>query len=204
MDVWSATSSGRADERSACPRNTHLPSTSPSLLPRPRQISRRQTNILSKQLDRIRYHTFSRLTQGLSSPRNSPTAAPGTLLPWCAGLPGFHCSLRKRLIACVQSVTLHTTHGDLKIEVFCEAVPKAAENFLALCASGSYDGCLWHRCVPACSAMPAGRLTEGLALFSIPSGTSRRSWCRPATQPGPARAASRYGTGRSRMRFGRR
>lgn len=47
----------------------------------------------------------------------------------------------------LQSVTLHTSHGDLKIEVFCEAVPKAAENFLALCASGSYDGCLWHRCV---------------------------------------------------------
>ncbi|EKM78819.1 hypothetical protein AGABI1DRAFT_114396 [Agaricus bisporus var. burnettii JB137-S8] len=43
------------------------------------------------------------------------------------------------------SVTLHTTHGDLKIEVFCEAVPKAAENFLALCASNYYDGSLFHR-----------------------------------------------------------
>lgn len=46
-----------------------------------------------------------------------------------------------------QSVTLHTSHGDLKIEVFCEAVPKAAENFLALCAAGQYDGCLFHRFV---------------------------------------------------------
>ncbi|GEM09283.1 peptidyl-prolyl cis-trans isomerase-like 3 [Rhodotorula toruloides] len=43
------------------------------------------------------------------------------------------------------SVTLHTTHGELKIEVFCEAVPKCAENFLALAASGQYDGCLFHR-----------------------------------------------------------
>ncbi|KIM84335.1 hypothetical protein PILCRDRAFT_818682 [Piloderma croceum F 1598] len=43
------------------------------------------------------------------------------------------------------SVTLHTTAGDLKIEVFCEAVPKAAENFLALCASNYYDGCIFHR-----------------------------------------------------------
>lgn len=25
------------------------------------------------------------------------------------------------------SVTLHTTHGDLKLEVFCESVPKTAE-----------------------------------------------------------------------------
>lgn len=32
-----------------------------------------------------------------------------------------------------------------QIEVFCEAVPKAAENFLALCAAGSYDNILFHR-----------------------------------------------------------
>ncbi|CAG8445424.1 5684_t:CDS:2 [Dentiscutata erythropus] len=43
------------------------------------------------------------------------------------------------------SVTLHTDLGDLKIEVFCEAVPKTAENFLALCASGYYDNNLVHR-----------------------------------------------------------
>ncbi|KAJ1970042.1 Peptidyl-prolyl cis-trans isomerase cyp10 [Dispira parvispora] len=43
------------------------------------------------------------------------------------------------------SVTLHTSLGDLKIEVFCEEVPRTAENFLALCASGYYDNCLFHR-----------------------------------------------------------
>ncbi|KDQ14929.1 hypothetical protein BOTBODRAFT_333231 [Botryobasidium botryosum FD-172 SS1] len=43
------------------------------------------------------------------------------------------------------SVTLNTSLGELKIEVFCEAVPKAAENFLALCASGAYNGCIFHR-----------------------------------------------------------
>ncbi|KAK3315080.1 putative peptidylprolyl isomerase-like protein [Apodospora peruviana] len=46
------------------------------------------------------------------------------------------------------SVTLHTTLGDLKIEVFCESVPKTAENFLALCASNYYDGSLFHRVIP--------------------------------------------------------
>ncbi|OAV91825.1 peptidyl-prolyl cis-trans isomerase-like 3 [Puccinia triticina 1-1 BBBD Race 1] len=45
----------------------------------------------------------------------------------------------------MKSVTLHTSLGDLKIEVFAEAVPRAAENFLALCASGYYDNCIWHR-----------------------------------------------------------
>ncbi|RKO92628.1 peptidyl-prolyl cis-trans isomerase-like 3, partial [Blyttiomyces helicus] len=43
------------------------------------------------------------------------------------------------------SVTLHTDLGDLKVEIFCEAVPRAAENFLALCASGYYDSNLFHR-----------------------------------------------------------
>ncbi|KIW33815.1 peptidyl-prolyl cis-trans isomerase-like 3 [Cladophialophora immunda] len=46
------------------------------------------------------------------------------------------------------SVTLHTTQGDLKVEIFCEAVPKTAENFLALCASGAYDGTPFHRLIP--------------------------------------------------------
>ncbi|KAH6945161.1 hypothetical protein HPB50_007460 [Hyalomma asiaticum] len=44
-----------------------------------------------------------------------------------------------------QSVTLHTDLGDIKIELFCEACPKTAENFLALCASDYYNGCLFHR-----------------------------------------------------------
>jgi len=43
------------------------------------------------------------------------------------------------------SITLHTDLGDLKLELFCEQVPKATENFLAHCASGYYDGCKVHR-----------------------------------------------------------
>ncbi|EEQ91829.1 Peptidyl-prolyl cis-trans isomerase cyp10 [Blastomyces dermatitidis] len=47
------------------------------------------------------------------------------------------------------SVTLHTTHGDLKVEVFHEATPKTAENFLALCASGAYNSTPFHRLIPS-------------------------------------------------------
>lgn len=74
------------------------------------------------------------------------------------------------------SVTLHTSLGDIKIEVFCESVPKTAEvsssspplspspppsynqqwtlnptlqNFLALCASSAYDASPFHRSLPA-------------------------------------------------------
>lgn len=45
----------------------------------------------------------------------------------------------------LQSVTLHTDVGDIKIELFCEDCPKTCENFLALCASDYYNGSLFHR-----------------------------------------------------------
>ena len=45
------------------------------------------------------------------------------------------------------SVTLHTTLGDLKIELRCAKgeAPKASENFLALAASEYYNGTRFHR-----------------------------------------------------------
>lgn len=43
------------------------------------------------------------------------------------------------------SVTLHTSHGNVKIEVACDTVPRTAFNFLALCASGRYDDTIFHR-----------------------------------------------------------
>lgn len=45
------------------------------------------------------------------------------------------------------AVTLHTNVGDLKLELFCDEVPKSTENFLALCASGKYDGTVFHRVI---------------------------------------------------------
>ena len=43
------------------------------------------------------------------------------------------------------AVTLHTSLGDLKVEVFCDTAPRTAFNFLALCASGYYNGTTFHR-----------------------------------------------------------
>ncbi|KAI3393497.1 hypothetical protein diail_4218 [Diaporthe ilicicola] len=54
------------------------------------------------------------------------------------------------------SVTLHTTAGNIKIEVFCDSVPKTAENFLALCASHYYDGSPFHRLIPSFMAQTGG------------------------------------------------
>ncbi|TKX22572.1 cyclophilin type peptidyl-prolyl cis-trans isomerase-like protein 4 [Elsinoe australis] len=46
------------------------------------------------------------------------------------------------------AVTLHTTHGPLKFELYCSACPKTTYNFLALCATGGYDKSPFHRLIP--------------------------------------------------------
>lgn len=45
----------------------------------------------------------------------------------------------------IMAVTLYTDYGDIKLELFCEQCPKSCENFLALCASDYYNGCVFHR-----------------------------------------------------------
>mmetsp|Transcript_10562 Transcript_10562/g.16110 ORF Transcript_10562/g.16110 Transcript_10562/m.16110 type:complete len:220 (+) Transcript_10562:435-1094(+) len=43
------------------------------------------------------------------------------------------------------SVTLHTTLGNIKLEVYCDTAPRTSFNFLALAASGYYNGTTFHR-----------------------------------------------------------
>ncbi len=45
------------------------------------------------------------------------------------------------------SVTLNTTEGPIKIELFCDLAPKACENFLALAASNYYSNTKFHRVI---------------------------------------------------------
>ncbi|GMH14845.1 hypothetical protein Nepgr_016686 [Nepenthes gracilis] len=42
-------------------------------------------------------------------------------------------------------VQLHTTHGDLNIELHCDIAPRACENFITLCERGYYNGVTFHR-----------------------------------------------------------
>uniref|UniRef100_A0A674N1X5 RING-type E3 ubiquitin-protein ligase PPIL2 n=1 Tax=Takifugu rubripes TaxID=31033 RepID=A0A674N1X5_TAKRU len=44
-------------------------------------------------------------------------------------------------------VRLHTNKGDLNIELHCDKVPKAGENFIGLCKKGYYDGTVFHRSI---------------------------------------------------------
>ncbi|KPA86421.1 putative Peptidyl-prolyl cis-trans isomerase (cyclophilin) [Leptomonas pyrrhocoris] len=46
------------------------------------------------------------------------------------------------------AVVLHTTSGDLPVLLHYQTCPLACFNFLALCASGYYDGCHFYRHFP--------------------------------------------------------
>jgi peptidyl-prolyl cis-trans isomerase-like 3 len=60
------------------------------------------------------------------------------------------------------SIILQTNIGDITLELFCEKAPNSAKNFLALAASGDYDGTIFHRNV-------AGFIIQG----GDPSGTGK-------------------------------
>jgi len=45
-------------------------------------------------------------------------------------------------------VTLATTAGEIRLEIFADRAPKTAENFLKLVRKGFYDGLLFHRVIP--------------------------------------------------------
>lgn len=124
----------------------------------------------------------------------------------------------------VQSVTLHTTLGDLKvcfpslkhisetscivdhltkllrlsagprrppeappsshrqantqIEVFCEPTPRAAENFLAHCAAGTYNNTLFHRNIKTFMVQggdPTGTGKGGQSIWGAPFKDEIRS-----------------------------
>ncbi|KAJ2212011.1 Peptidyl-prolyl cis-trans isomerase cyp10 [Coemansia sp. RSA 1813] len=66
------------------------------------------------------------------------------------------------------SVTLHTDLGDLKLEIYCDQVPKTSENFLALCASGYYDNTVIHRNIAGFMVQmgdPTGRGKGGTSIW---------------------------------------
>jgi peptidyl-prolyl cis-trans isomerase B (cyclophilin B) len=45
-------------------------------------------------------------------------------------------------------ITMHTTHGEITIELDREKAPVTVANFLAYVDAGHYDGTLFHRVIP--------------------------------------------------------
>ena len=44
-------------------------------------------------------------------------------------------------------VTVHTNHGDFKLELFPEIAPKTVENFVSHAKNGYYNGVIFHRVI---------------------------------------------------------
>lgn len=42
---------------------------------------------------------------------------------------------------------LHTSLGDLNIELHCDLVPRTCENFIGLCEMGYYNDTIFHRSI---------------------------------------------------------
>lgn len=47
----------------------------------------------------------------------------------------------------MSKVTLHTTLGDIKINLFTQIVPKTTENFIKLCETSYYNNTIFHRVI---------------------------------------------------------
>lgn len=65
-------------------------------------------------------------------------------------------------------VRMHTSLGDLNIELHCDLVPKTCENFMALAQGEYYNGTKFHRLIPHFMIQggdPTGTGTGGTSVF---------------------------------------
>lgn len=66
-------------------------------------------------------------------------------------------------------VVLHTSLGDIKVKLFNDAAPKAAENFITLCKRNFYDNITFHRVIKEFmiqSGDPLGDGTGGISAWN--------------------------------------
>ncbi len=63
--------------------------------------------------------------------------------------------------------TLHTSFGDITVELFPEYAPKAVENFVTLATSGYYDGVTFHRVINDFMIQGGDPLGNGMGGESI-------------------------------------
>ncbi len=48
----------------------------------------------------------------------------------------------------MSTATIHTSMGDIELELFADDAPKTVENFTKLAGDGFYDGLVFHRVIP--------------------------------------------------------
>lgn len=65
-------------------------------------------------------------------------------------------------------VIIKTNHGDIKIQLFDELVPKTVKNFVELAKKGYYDGIIFHRVIPEFMIQggdPTGTGMDGESIY---------------------------------------
>eukprot|EP00953_Heterococcus_sp_UTEX-ZZ885_P033120 17253-Heterococcus_DN1.PRE.1 len=74
------------------------------------------------------------------------------------------------------SATLHTTLGDIKVELYCDLTPRTSHNFLGLAAAGYYDGTKFHRNIKGFmiqASMPLVSVVLSTSSGGDPTGTGK-------------------------------
>lgn len=83
-----------------------------------------------------------------------------TLLAGCAGGTSPSSDM--------QTVIMHTSMGDITLEIHAEAAPKTAENFVTHAKNGYYDNLTFHRVIPEFMIQggdPSGNGTGGESIW---------------------------------------
>jgi peptidyl-prolyl cis-trans isomerase B (cyclophilin B) len=59
-------------------------------------------------------------------------------------------------------VTIHTSHGDIRMELYAQEAPISVENFLQYANDGYYDGTIFHRIISHFMVQGGGLDAEGI------------------------------------------
>ncbi len=57
-------------------------------------------------------------------------------------------------------VTIHTSHGDIRLELYAEESPVSVENFLQYTSEGFYEGTIFHRVISHFMIQGGGMTTD--------------------------------------------
>ena len=63
------------------------------------------------------------------------------------GLPVAHAQTETQTESENPQVTIHTNHGDIRLELYPQAAPKTVANFLQYANDGFYSGTIFHRII---------------------------------------------------------
>ncbi|KAH8582769.1 cyclin cyclophilin like peptidyl-prolyl cis-trans isomerase [Cryptosporidium sp. chipmunk genotype I] len=70
-------------------------------------------------------------------------------------------------IRIAKQVILHTTKGDITLELYPEIAPKACENFSVHCFNGYYNNCIFHRVIKGFMIQTGDPTGQGIGGISI-------------------------------------